>query len=423
MALEKATERIEIILPEHFPGKLNFSPGGSKSISNRALVISALSDHETTIHGLSDSEDTEIMQRLLDQREGIFDAGHAGTCFRFMTAYLALQPGTQVLTGSSRMQQRPVSPLVDALRKLGSQVKYLGKEGYPPIEISSIDTESYIPEVSIPGDVSSQFISALMMIGVKLPQGLEISILPPVLSRPYLDMTASIMQEFGAKVDIADSRIFIHPGRYAKRTFHVEADWSSASYPIGLMAIIRQGQLKVGGLKDKSLQGDSAILEIASHWGLNFEFDKEGLWVIAGKLTANPQMEWDFSSSPDLAPTVMAVNAALGIEAKYSGLKSLRIKESDRIRSMQRNLEQGGVGLVVKRAVNGNEEIAFQSGSFCFDNEFIIETFDDHRIAMACSLLAAKGKVTVMDPEVIIKSYPEYWQQLRENGFGISRQG
>lgn len=393
-----------------------FKPGGSKSISNRVLLIDRLCGSQSRITGLSDSQDTLTMKRLLQQTGQLYDAGPAGTCYRFMAAYLALQDGEQTLTGSPRMLRRPIGPLVDALRQLGAHIEYLEEEGFPPIRIGPPSFSLEAKTLQIRGDISSQFISALMMIGPLLPGGLTIEITGSVISGSYLEMTAEIMRRFGAEVSRTGSGFEISDHPYQAVNFHVEPDWSSASYPIGILAIAGEGQLFIPGLQSDSVQGDRVILDIASHWGVSFDFDENGLHAAAGQ-TDRGTLKRDFSSCPDLAPTVMAIQGALGIDSEYSGLEHLRIKESDRIEAMKENLLKGAIRLTG----SGRSGHYSQTGSL-EGNSWKISSFEDHRIAMAMSLWALKGEVYIDEPRVIDKSYPGYWNDLEAAGFRINLQ-
>lgn len=396
---------------------MSFHPGGSKSISNRVLLIDRISGTGSRITGLSDAQDTRTMQWLLRQSGHLFDAGPAGTCFRFMTAFLALRDGEQVLTGSQRMLQRPIGPLVDALNQLGARIEYLGEEGYPPLRIGSPNFSPRHQTIAIRGDVSSQFISALMMIAPALPGGLTIEITGPTISESYIEMTAEIMRRFGAEVRHTGRGYEISDKPYRATDFHVEPDWSSVSYPLGILAVAREGELSIPGLSADSVQGDRAIVEIAEKWGLTCDFDGIGLHASV-KGSPAEKMARDFSTCPDLAPTVMAVNGALGIRGEYSGLEHLRIKESDRIEAMATNLALGGVQLSTGELQGSYVQTGVISG-----DSWNMATFDDHRIAMAMSIWSVKGIVDIDDPEVIEKSYPGYWDDLEGAGINISPRG
>lgn len=398
-----------------------FRPGGSKSISNRVLLIDQLAGGGAQITGLSESDDTRIMKRLLTQETSILDAGHAGTCYRFMVAYLSLLPGEQILTGSERMLERPVGPLVDALNSLGAQIEYLGRESYPPLKIGESHWTPERHSVTLPGDISSQFISALMMVAPRLPGGLTITITPPVSSRDYLGMTARIMRHFGADVREIGDGFEIAPGNYKKRPFQVEADWSSAAFALGWLAIARDGEIHIPNLYESSVQGDRVIKELASHWGVRVEHSSQG---ITAKVEAfvEPVVDWDFRNCPDLAPVAMSVHGALGINGEYIGLESLRIKESDRIEAMRSNLLKGGVVLDSRPDPSGRI-IYTQKGKLTSGQIWRINSYNDHRIAMSMALWGLKGTVIIEDPEVVGKSYPSFWSDLEKAGMSITPEG
>jgi len=407
-----------------------FRPGGSKSISNRVLLLDRLAGGGSQLKGLSNAADTYTMRRLLDDQGSRLDAGPAGTCYRFMTAYLAFREGTQLLTGSARMMERPIGPLVDALRQLGARIRYVGREGFPPLEIGPPGDQPASAEVLIDGSASSQFVSALMMIAPGLTHGLRIRLSGTRRSSTYLDMTSSLMKEFGAVIHKRPDGYRINPGKYRPTKIEVEADWSSAAFPIALQAIRRTGTLHIPGLQATSLQGDSVIREIANYWGLRFDFVKNQLRVSTHSPSPTLPLHFDFSHCPDLAPAVIATQAALGLSGKYTGLENLKIKESDRIKALTEDLKKVSVSLHSEYSQAAGEKIkpeqkllVVQQGKAVVQDHICFTACDDHRIAMSMSLLATRGAICIDDAEVVKKSYPNYWDDLAAAGFAISRPG
>ena len=376
----------------------------SKSIHNRAVIISSLAGGSTEILNPSNARDSELMNTLIDRNEEVVDAKDAGTTFRFLTAYYAIRNEPRILTGTARMKERPIALLVDALRELGASIDYMGKEGYPPLRIGSYQPGS--SAVSIPGNVSSQYISALLMIGPCLPEGLTVEITGQIGSRPYINMTLSVMKEFGARFNWDGQVIKILPNVYvAPASFWVEPDWSAASYWYSFLALAGSGALSIPGLKRESTQGDSIVAEIMLELGIHTEFTKEGIKLTAtGKLG---QVDRDFTDCPDLAQTVAVACAALGVKCRMTGLESLRIKETDRISALQKELSKFGCRL----EDNGNSwQVA---GSFsAASSPTLIETYEDHRMAMAFAPLSMLCPIDIEDPSVTRKSYPHFWEDI-----------
>lgn len=394
---------------------------GSKSISNRALLIRALSgkpspaEGEFDIEGLSISNDTRTLDRLLRESETLetFDAGPAGTTYRFLTAYLSTKTTKDViLTGSERMLQRPIGNLVNPLRKLGAFIDYIGREGYPPLRIS--DGVIGGGKVHLPNKISSQYISALAMIGPMLGETLEIELEPPVLSRPYIEMTLAIMRHFGAEAKFKGNRIIVPPGQYEYEQFEVEGDWSAASYHYGIVALSPVGtSLSISPLHEKSLQGDSALVEIYRQLGVESSFEGSTLTLTRVEESCE-HLDYDFASCPDLAQTVAVTCAARDISARMIGLESLAIKETDRTAALQEELEPFGVTFE-----ETSKDVWEMKGEFKAA-DYEIATYDDHRMAMAFAPLAmVTGKLRIEDPMVVGKSYPSFWDTLSSLGFGL----
>lgn len=407
-----------VTAPNALP-QATFHPGGSKSLSNRALLIRHLAGENGTLEGLSISDDTQTMQALLNQSSDDYNTGPAGTSYRFMCAYLSTKPGTQILHGTERMHQRPIEPLVRALRQIGATIEYLEKPGYPPLKIGPPQWRETRTSVSVEAGISSQFISALMMIGPVLPHGLDIQLIPPVASESYVKMTAEVMKAFGADLSYVNHTIQIAPKPYSPTDYQVETDWSSAAYPIGLLALAGRGTIHIPGLVDHSLQGDQVIQEIAKGWGIKFEFSVEGLTAKSeGNTTLSDEWSFDFTNCPDLAPTVIAVQAARNIKSFFSGLDNLKFKESDRIEVMKSMLKQVGLRMELDAGAHPQAHYTL-SGQFVPNDTLAIDPHGDHRMAMAFSLWAMKMPVLIKSPNVVSKSYPHYWEDLKRAGFAF----
>lgn len=387
---------------------------GSKSISNRALMIRALSGDEFNIQNLSDSDDTRLLDHALSNPGAeIWDVHHAGTSFRFLSAYLAIQEDTQILTGSSRMKERPIKELVNALRDLGADIDYLEKVGFPPLRINAFRGQKN-KRVKLKADVSSQFISALCMIAPVLDMGLEIELEGELVSKPYLDMTLGMMAYFGVPSQFTDGLISVEPGRYGSRDFVVESDWSSASYHYGICAILPGSRIALTRFSGDSLQGDAAISSISEAFGVRTQYTDDGI-VIHSALPRLSHFEYDFIAQPDLFQTVAAMSAATGVTLRARGLKTLALKESDRTTALANELAKSGLSL--KKPDEAGWEVELNGNIHL--NEPAFDTYRDHRMAMSLSLLSCLGSVIIHDPQVVSKSYPRYWQDLEKLGFYI----
>ncbi len=406
----------------HLEGEI--TPERSKSICNRALIIQALCEDDFKIHHISNSKDSEVLQQLLHSKEAILDAGAAGTTFRFMTAYLSTQQGTRTLTGSERMKERPIGILVDALRSLGAEIEYLEKEGYPPLQIIGNSSLDKTKEISIKGNISSQYISALLMIAPTLPNGLTIHITNEISSRPYLQMTLNLMKYFGINYTedetLNNLAITILPQKYIAKDFTVETDWSAASYHYAMAAFSSSCNLKLYGYQNPSLQGDAHIAEIMQSFGVATTFHDDYI-VLTKNKDVKPMFEFDFSDQPDLAQTIAVVSAGLGLQGLYSGLHSLRIKETDRIQALENELAKMQVYLSkmpARFSKTSDKEFFMQEGKAVIDLP-TFETYDDHRMALAFATLAMFAPVKILDPDVVEKSYPRFWEDLRALGFVV----
>ncbi|SIS70492.1 3-phosphoshikimate 1-carboxyvinyltransferase [Belliella pelovolcani] len=376
----------------------------SKSESNRVLVIDALTAGDNQISNLAEARDTQTMIRLLESNPPVYDVLDAGTTMRFLTAYATITNQNKVMTGTARMCERPIGILVDALRSIGAEIHYMNKEGYPPLAIHGFKGQK-TKHIKVRGDVSSQYVSALLMIGPMLPQGLELELEGKVGSRTYIEMTLELMAQFGITYTWVDNIIVVAPQSYQPTSFSVESDWSGASYWFSLLACAEEGELFLRGLKENSLQGDSKIVEIMDSLGVKSEFSSEGI-----RLTKQPVKglkSWDFTHCPDLAQTVAVTCAILGQKTEFTGLESLRIKETDRILALQQELAKFNAQLV-----EGANEVFTLIPSVEIPAEIQIHTYDDHRMAMAFMPLMTKTKVIIEDPEVVNKSYPSFWKHV-----------
>ena len=409
-----------------------FWPGGplqgtaqlpaSKSEANRALILHALAGGGT-LHNLSDAHDTQLMRRLLAAAPtaSVLDAEDAGTVMRFLTAYLAVTNWRGRLTGTARMQERPIAVLVDALRQAGARISYLHNEGYPPLELAGFaaaDHDAAQPtDLAVRGDISSQYISALLMVGPRLPGGLRLQLTGHIGSRPYINMTAALMQRFGADYAAEGNALRVRAGAYQPTDYTVESDWSAASYWYSLVALAPAGSaIVLPGLRRQSLQGDQAIGEMMTHFGVETTFLPDGIQLRQRPVrSAADGLALDFTDCPDLAQTVAVVAAALGIPVEMTGLESLRIKETDRIAALQTELAKFGGDL---RELGGGRFRA-ESRGFAVNRQSVA-TYHDHRMAMAFAPLAMRGPLTIESPTVVKKSYPQFWNELAKAGFAIT---
>ncbi|GJM35233.1 MAG: 3-phosphoshikimate 1-carboxyvinyltransferase [Saprospiraceae bacterium] len=398
---------------------------GSKSISNRALIIRALSGEDFPIHRLASAHDTDLMQMLLASDEVVRDAGPAGTTFRFLTAYLALQPGTQVLTGTERMKQRPIGVLVEALRKLGANIEYVEKEGYPPLKIGEVEAIGTANnQLSIPANTSSQYISALLMIAPTLANGLELKLEGDIVSRSYIEMTLRLMQHFGISYQWEGAVIHIPAQTYQAKPFTVEADWSAASYYYALAAFADELDLELEGLFPNSAQGDAVVAEMMKKFGIQTKFTETGIHLSKSGAPIPPFFEWDFILCPDVAQTLAVICAGLGVHGLFTGLQTLYIKETDRIAALQTELAKLTVylsKLPARFAKRTQQEYYSIEGKAIVNDCPVFGTYEDHRMAMAFAPLALFGPIQIEDPLVVNKSYPEFWEDLEQLGFVVKR--
>ena len=404
---------------------LRITLDGSKSISNRALIILGLSGAKGAdfLTGLSTSKDTTTLAGLLEQDPSTadtFDAGDAGTVFRFMAAFLSLRPGDQVLTGSHRMLQRPIGALVDGLRTLGAQIEYLGETGYPPLRIGyNPDMGKGMRRIEVEAGISSQFLSALLMIAPYLPEGIELVPSGRLVSRPYLDLTLRLMQYFGADCGWEGEHIVVQPGAYQPRTLRVEADWSAASYWYSIAALAGEATIHLGGLFADSAQGDAVLAKMMRHFGVSSQFDTDGVLLQKPRGAAvRPLFEWDFLECPDIAQTLAVTCAGLGVQGLFSGLETLIIKETDRIAAIKAELAKVGVSFAKLPArfssKHPDRTYYLVEGKAHWEptQAPVFATYNDHRMAMAFAPLALLGPIEIEHPEVVKKSYLQFWEHL-----------
>jgi 3-phosphoshikimate 1-carboxyvinyltransferase len=405
---------------------------GSKSECNRALIIEALSKGKVKVDNMSDAADAVTLKgvlgsvlrvagsnqqqdnsQLATDNSQLVDIGPAGTAMRFLTAYLPLQNQEFTLTGTKRMQQRPVGILVDAMRKLGAHIEYELNEGYPPLNIKP-GFEQKTDTISIKGDISSQYITALLLIACSLPQGLTLQIEGELTSKPYVEMTLAMLQQAGIQYTWEDKSIHIANQPFAETTLVVEPDWSAASYWYAIAALCDEAELFLPALKPYSLQGDSVITEIMANFGITSQFKDGGVHL---QKEAKPILRkiFDFKECPDLAQTVIVVCAALGHDATFTGLETLKIKETDRIAALQNELAKIGVKLTEKGQV-----YKLDCSEKHIPEKVTIHTYEDHRMAMAFAPLAlVVPQVEIEDPIVVEKSYPAFWKDLEKAGYQI----
>ncbi|WP_455673533.1 3-phosphoshikimate 1-carboxyvinyltransferase [Phocaeicola sp.] len=386
----------------------------SKSISNRALIINALGNGTFRPENLSDCDDTQVMIHALNDGKETIDIMAAGTAMRFLTAYLSVTPGTRIITGTQRMQQRPIQVLVDALRELGAEIEYTVNEGFPPLRITGHGLEK--ETISLPGNVSSQYISALLMIAPALSNGLTVTLTGEIISRPYINLTLQLMNDFGAKAAwINDYQLKVEPQPYQSIPFYVESDWSAASYWYQITALSKEVEVTLPGLFEVSYQGDSKVADIFRSLGVETVYgDKTVTLKKAGKPVE--RLDYDFINQPDLAQTFVVTCALMNIPFRFCGLQSLKIKETDRMAALIK--EMGKLGYLL-RETDGS--VLSWEGERCpAETDAAIDTYEDHRMAMAFApACLAMPHLLINNPQVVSKSYPRYWEDLKKAGFTI----
>jgi len=385
----------------------------SKSISNRALILNALSLSSIPIKNLSDCEDTQVIIDAFNSDSNQFDVKGAGTAMRFLTAFLAGMQGEWIIKGSKRMHERPIHPLVETLIALGANIEYLEKEGFPPLKIQGKKLKG--GEVYLSGNISSQFISALLMIAPLMENGLTMHIEKEIVSKPYIDLTLALMKQCGVKAKWKGNTITVTPQKYIAEEFVVEADWSAASYWYEIASLIPGSEITLKGLTKNSLQGDSNLVNLFTDLGVTTEFITDGI-IIRSSKKKTKKFFHDFVNEPDLAQTFATTCCFKKTPFLFSGIQSLKIKETDRVQALIDELKK--LGYVLKENEIGMLE---WDGERC---EPVvnpsIDTYDDHRMAMSFAPGAiALGTISINDPKVVTKSYPLFWSDLKQAGFKI----
>lgn len=390
---------------------------GSKSETNRLLLLQALYPG-ITIFNASESDDSKLMREALRTDSGIIDIHHAGTAMRFLTAYFALQEGREiVLTGSQRMKERPIEILVDALRKLGAKIEYLENEGYPPLKI--IGQKLTGENVAIKADVSSQYLTALILVGAGLEKGLELTLQGVITSMSYLEMTIGLLKQVGIKVTINDNvisveKLTVNP---VPVSITVESDWSSASYYYSIAALAEEGtEIKLSSYKQYSLQGDSALSNIYKNFGVVTKFENDTITLY--KTNFKPEaLDIDLNNTPDIAQTIAVTCFGLGIACTLTGLHTLKIKETDRLAALKTELEKLGGNVAITE-----DSLKLDANLVSLSNLIQpVNTYNDHRMAMAFAPLAVKAPIIINDADVVSKSYPAFWEDLQKLGFVVNK--
>lgn len=402
-----------ITAPEQIQAEIQLP--ASKSISNRALVLHALAGGSYVPENLSDCDDTLVTIKALRDKPEVVDIMAAGTAMRFLTAYYSVTPGTRIITGTERMRHRPIGILVDALRTLGAQIEYVEEEGFPPLCITGKPLEG--KEITLPGNVSSQYISALLMMGGSLPQGLTLHLTGNIISRPYIELTMQLMRDFGAEVSwISESCIFVKGGGYQDTPYYIESDWSAASYWYEIAALSTRAHIELPGLFANSCQGDSKGAKLFEKLGVKTEFIKGGVRLTKTSECAE-RLDANLVEIPDLAQTFVVTCCLKGVPFRFTGLQSLRIKETDRISALITELRKLGFVLHAEE-----DEALCWNGERCnAEDKPIISTYEDHRMAMAFAPASFLYKnLQIANPEVVSKSYPHFWEDLKAAGFGIN---
>ena len=395
---------------------------GSKSETNRLLLLQALYPN-LTLENTSNSDDSEVMQKALNSQftihnSELIDVHHAGTAMRFLTSFFAIQEGKEVvITGSSRMKERPIKILVDALNELGTEITYEENEGFPPIRIKGKKLTQN--KVSLPANVSSQYISALLLIAPKLENGLELTLEGEITSVPYIKMTLALLNEIGVKTSFVGNKITVcHAELVSASQLTVESDWSSASYWYSIVALSEIGiQISLSSYKENSLQGDSALVEIYQDFGVETTFNSDNSITISKERIHNSQLTThnsQLNNSPDIAQTIAVTCFGLGMGCDLTGLHTLKIKETDRLEALKMELTKLGAEISVT-----NDSLYLKSSS-AIKEKISISTYQDHRMAMAFAPLALKVPIIIENAEVVSKSYPSFWEDLKSVGFDVN---
>jgi len=392
--------------------KINIT--GSKSETNRLLLLKALYPNIAIVNA-SNSDDSEVMNSALTSNNQIIDVNHAGTAMRFLTAYFASQESKSVtLTGSSRMKERPIKILVVALKQLGAEIEYLENDGFPPIKITGQKLNS--SRVSLPANVSSQYISALLLIAPSLQNGLELELIGEITSASYINMTLKLLQEIGVKTSFVGNLIIVKPKSQdpTPKTIIVESDWSSASYFYSIIALSKEGtKIELSSFKENSLQGDAVLATIYEQMGVETHFEDGKIKLIKNAKPINQNLKLDLNCAPDIAQTIAVTAFGLGISCELTGLQTLKIKETDRLEALQNELLKLGASISIT-----NDSLQMEPTNSINSNQNIA-TYNDHRMAMAFAPLALKTNIYIENAEVVSKSYPNFWSDLIKVGFEI----
>ena len=392
--------------------KINIT--GSKSETNRLLLLKAIFPNITIVNA-SNSDDSEVMNSALTSTNQIIDVHHAGTAMRFLTAYFASQENkTVTLTGSSRMKERPIKILVDALKQLGANIEYLENDGFPPIKI--IGKKLLLSKVFLPANVSSQYLSALLLIAPSLQNGLELELIGEITSSPYIRMTLKLLGKIGVETSMVGKIISVKPSIQSPtpKTIVVESDWSSASYFYSIIALSKAGtQIELTSFNKTSLQGDAILATIYEQMGVETLFDEGKITLLNTKKFENRAIVLDLNDTPDIARTIAVTAFGLGIECKLTGLHTLKIKETDRLEALQKELSKMGALISI------TNDSLYLAPSRSIPSGESIATYNDHRMAMAFAPLALKGTINIENADVVSKSYPNFWKDLELIGFKI----
>jgi 3-phosphoshikimate 1-carboxyvinyltransferase len=393
-------------------GKIKIT--GSKSETNRLLFLQSLFPN-FKIQNKSNSDDSSIMQAALKSTSDFIDINHAGTAMRFLTSYFSQLEGREViLTGSERMQQRPIKILVDALRSLGASIEYEKKQGYPPLRIKGKKLDGGM--ISLPADISSQYISSLIMLGAVLKAGIELNLKGTITSMPYINMTLDLLKRLGIETEFKGHRILVKNTSKSKNTIQVvESDWSSASYFFSIAALSDKAKIYLSNYKSNSLQGDSILRIIYKQLGVNSYFEGNNLILEKENISSPKSIKWDLSNAPDIAQTIAVSCYGLGVACDLEGLHTLKIKETDRLVALDTELSKLGAKIsVTDKSLHLASDQDFQKG-------ITISTYNDHRMAMAFAPLALKIPLSVKKAEVVSKSYPSFWEDLNSLDFKIDK--
>ena len=391
-------------------GKLNIT--GSKSETNRLLLLQAFIPG-FKIKNKSNSEDSKLMSAALRSKDEIINVNHAGSAMRFLTAYFSQIDGREVLiTGSKRMQERPIKILVDALNSIGADIRYDKKNGYPPLRIKGKKLEGGL--ITLPANISSQFISALIMLGPFVEKGIELKLTGEITSKPYIKMTLFLLKRFGIQTKFEGQTIKVEFNNSPKKIDQiVESDWSSASYIFSIVALSKESEILLKTFKPKSLQGDSVILKIYKKLGVSSFFNGNDLLLKKENCKLPKKIYYDLSNSPDIAQTITVTCFGLGIECELVGLHTLKLKETDRLFALYTELKKLGANIIV------TDRSLYLSSNRSFINNCSIATYDDHRMAMSFAPLSLKVPLSIQDPSVVSKSYPDFWNDLIQLNFDV----